>query len=533
MVRGWSVRKAQFPEFRWTRSHGPGKLARVRGWSLTLDLRAPSQTPLFLRIARALEEDIRRGRLVPGAPLPGSRTLAESLGVHRNTVLAAYRELEAQGWISSARARSTFVSPTLPDVPARPTAAAQRTGVVREALGFSLPPARPRLERDELPRGTLALWGGTPDVRLLPAATLARAYRRALKLGGKRLLDYGDARGHPRLRAALAHMLSSLRGVALTADSLMVTRGSQGALDLVARTLLRPGDTVAVEAPGYRPAWRALELAGAKLQPVPVDAEGLDVERLEALTRRTPVRAVYLTPHHQYPTTVTLSPARRLALLAWARAQRVALIEDDYDHEFHYEGRPVLPLASADREGLVLYVGTLSKVLAPGLRLGFLAAPARFLEQALTVREVVDRQGDTALEAAVAELLEEGEVQRHVRKMRNVYRSRRDALVEALGRELGGVLEVQPPPGGMALWARCTPEVDAARWARAGLEERVAFVPGGEFSFDGEPVAAVRLGFAALKEAELAEAVRRMQRALRISSRMRGRQTRGARSTAE
>ncbi|WNG37092.1 PLP-dependent aminotransferase family protein [Archangium violaceum] len=487
----------------------------MKGWDLTLDLRAPSPTPLFVRIARALEEDIRRGRLPPGAPLPGSRTLAESLGVHRNTVIAAYRELETQGWITTSAARATFVSPSLPEVPARSSAGVPRPAMPSQ-VGFSLPSAPLRRERPMPPPGTLVLAGGVPDVRLLPASALARAYRRALKLHGKRLLDYGDTSGHPRLRAALAEMLSSLRGLAVRADDLIITRGSQGALDLVARTLLRTGDTVAVEAIGYRPAWHALQLSGAHLVPIPVDGEGLRVDALEALSRRTPVRAVYLTPHHHYPTTVTLSPARRLALLAWARTHRVALIEDDYDHEFHYEGRPVLPLASADREGLVLYVGTLSKVLAPALRLGFLAAPRPFLERALGVREAVDRQGDSALEAAVAELLEEGEVQRHVRKMRGVYHERRDALVRALERELSGALTVSPPAGGMALWAPCAPDVDAEAWVRAGQEVGVAFLPGGAFSFDGRPIPAVRLGFAALKESELAEAVHRMARALSL-----------------
>ncbi|PTL86000.1 PLP-dependent aminotransferase family protein [Vitiosangium sp. GDMCC 1.1324] len=491
----------------------------MKGWDLTLDLRTPSPTPLFVRIARALEEDIRRGRLPPGAPLPGSRTLAESLGVHRNTVLAAYRELETQGWITTSAARATYVSPSLPDVPARPSAGAPRASMPSQ-VGFPLPVVPLRRERPEPPRGVLSLASAVPDVRLLPAPILARAYRRALKLSGRRLLDYGEPSGHPRLRAALAGMLSSLRGLAVRADDVMVTRGSQGALDLVARTLLKPGDTVAVEAIGYRPAWHALQLAGAHLVPIEVDGEGLRVDALEALSRRTSVRAVYLTPHHHYPTTVTLSPARRLALLAWARKHRVALIEDDYDHEFHYEGRPILPLASADRDGLVLYVGTLSKVLAPALRLGFLVAPRPFLEHALGVREAMDRQGDTALEAAVAELLEEGEVQRHVRKMRGVYHARRDALVRALERELAGSLTFTPPAGGMAVWAHCAPGVDAGAWVRAGLEAGVAFTSGGDYSFDGRPVPAVRLAFAASKESELTEAVRRMARALSATPRV-------------
>ncbi len=486
----------------------------MRTWELSVALDEASPTPLFVQIARAFAEDIRRGRLKAGEALPGSRSLATTLQVHRNTILAAYQELEAQGWIATVPARGTFVSSALPDVSPRASVSAPRERVP-EALGFELPPVPELREFPEPSRGTLYLAGGSPDVRLLPAEVLARAYRRALKLGGRKLLDYGDAQGHPRLREALARMLSSVRGLAATADTVLVTRGSQGALDLAARVLVRPGDTVAVEALGYRRAWATFQLAGARLVPIPVDAEGLRVQELEALARRGPVRAVYLTPHHQYPTTVTLSPARRLQLLAWARAHRAALLEDDYDHEFHYDGRPVLPLASADRDGVVVYVGTLSKVLAPGLRLGFLAAPSPFLARASTIRASMDRQGDLATEYAIAELLEEGEVQRHVRKVRAVYRARRDALAEALARHLGHALDFTVPAGGMTLWARCAPELDAAAWAERSLRAGVCFAHGGHFTFDGAPHPAVRLGFAGLRESELHDAVRRMARTLK------------------
>jgi GntR family transcriptional regulator/MocR family aminotransferase len=480
-------------------------------WELSVPLDEASPTPLFVQIARALAEDIRRGRLKPGAPLPGSRALAVTLRVHRNTVLAAYQELEAQGWISTVPARGTFVSSALPDVelsaPPRP-----RRARSMDSVGFPLEPPLESREPREFPRGALVLAGGTPDVRLLPVEVLARAWRRAFKLGGQRLLDYAGPQGHPRLRTALADMLGSVRGLAATPDSLLVTRGSQGALYLAARTLVRPGDRVAVEALGYRPAWEALRAVGAQLVPVPVDGEGIRVDRLEAAGARQGLRAVYLTPHHQYPTTVTLSPSRRLAVLAWARDAGVAIIEDDYDHEFHYDGRPVLPLASADRDNVVIYVGTLSKVLAPGLRVGFLFAPLPFIQRAASIRAFVDRQGDLVAEYALAELLEEGELQRHVRKMRSVYLARRDALVEALRRELSGALEFSAPAGGMTLWASCAPGVDAAVWAERAREAGVWFSHGGQYTFDGQPFPAVRLGFAGLKESELREAVRRMAR---------------------
>ncbi|MDC0670007.1 MocR-like pyridoxine biosynthesis transcription factor PdxR [Nannocystis radixulma] len=482
----------------------------VRPWQIAVDLDPSGDLPLFVQIAHAVSADIRRGRLRPGDPLPGSRKLAEDLGVHRNTVLAAYRELESEGWIDSARARGTFVSRTLPEPTPRRAGQALRTGV----------PARPAFDLAPGPEGyfpmprapgLLTLPGGVPDVRLVPAASLARAYRRALARPD--LLGYGDPRGLDDLRRALADMLAATRGLACGPDDLIVTRGSQMALSLVARALLRPGDIVAVEDPGYRPAWEALHLTGAKLVPIATDASGLDVDALATLLAREAVRAVYITPHHQYPTTVTLAAGRRLQLLALARAHRLAILEDDYDHEFHYEGRPVLPLASGDAAGSVVYIGTLSKVLAPGLRIGYLVAPQPLLERVVAVRSYTDLNGDRTLEAAAAELLVSGEVGRHIRRARRMYQARRDALVDALTQRLGDVLRVTPPSGGMALWARAH-GVDPTAWARTAQARGVAFQVGRQFSFEQRPLPHVRLGFAGLDERGLGEAVRRMALAL-------------------
>jgi GntR family transcriptional regulator/MocR family aminotransferase len=305
-----------------------------------------------------------------------------------------------------------------------------------------------------------------------------------------------------------------VRGLAAGPEDVLITRGSQMAFYLLGRALIAPGDLVAVEAFGYRPAWEALRMAGARLVPLPVDAHGLRVEALSELTQRERVRAVYVTPHHQYPTTATLAPGRRLALLALARAERIAILEDDYHHEFHYHGRPVLPLASADDAGVVVYIGTLSKILAPGLRIGFVVAPVPLIERLATLRLFIDRQGDRAVERAVAELLEEGEAQRHVRRMRRVYEARRNALAEALRARLGDALSFELPAGGMAFWARVADGIDVDTWAERALAEGVAFYPGKRFAFDGRRRPFARLGFAALDEDELREAVRRMASAL-------------------
>lgn len=485
-------------------------------WAQTFVIDGAGDRPRFVQIAQAVAADIRRGRLRPGDALPSSRALAESLGVHRNTVVAAYAELTAEGWIEATPARGTFVSQALPDpTPRASSGSASLRAAVPTKAAYELPPAiEPFRFTPKDPPGTLALLGGVPDAGLAPAGLIARAYRRALRADARGLLGYCDAGGHPRLRAALATMLSATRGLAAGPEHVLPTHGSQMGLFVVAQAIVRPGDVVAVEDPGYRPAWEALRRAGARLVPIAVDAEGLAVPQLAALTERERVRAVYLTPHHHYPTTVTLSPGRRIALLQLARAQRFAVIEDDYDHEFHYEGRPVLPLASTDAVGSVIYVGTLSKVLAPGLRVGYVVGPPPLIERLTVLRSTLDLQGDPAIEVAVAELLEDGEVQRHVRRVRKIYHGRRDALAAALREQLGARVAFSTPQGGMAMWLRAEDSIDVEAWEMRGLERGVRFAAGRRFMFDGRVTPCLRVGFAALDERKLREAVRRMVQGL-------------------
>jgi GntR family transcriptional regulator/MocR family aminotransferase len=356
--------------------------------------------------------------------------------------------------------------------------------------------------------------GGVPDVRLVPARLVARAFRTALSApSAHRALGYGDPRGEARLLAAIADLVRTTRGIAATADDVFVARGSQMALDLVARAVVPPGGgVVAVEAPGYPSAWAAFGRAGARVVPIAVDARGIDVDALSDVARRETLHAVYVTPHHQYPTTVTLTAGRRLALLDLARRKRFAIVEDDYDHELHYDGRPVMPLASADVDGSVVYVGTLSKVLAPGLRLGYVVAPRALVERLARERLTIDRQGDHVGERAVAELIEDGVVARHVRRIHRVYQGRRDHVVDLLRRAFGDALDVRVPPGGLTLWARVRlPAAEVVRWERRALARGVAFTAGQRFTFDGRAIPFARFGFAALEDAEADEAVRRLR----------------------
>ncbi|HEU4731161.1 MAG TPA: PLP-dependent aminotransferase family protein [Kofleriaceae bacterium] len=476
-----------------------------------LHLRAPDPAAgvaLFAQIANAVADEIRSGRLARGDVLPGSRSLARELGVDRDTVTAAYTDLEAQGFITTVPRTGTVVADP-------PRGARPRRGFARQ-LGFALDHGPPAIDAQPDPGSAIMLSAGVPDLRLVPGELVARAYRRAMRRHPRAALGYTTAAsGHVRLRSALAHLVRDARGIAASPDDVMITRGSQMALDLVARAIVRPGDVVCVEALGYRAAWAALERAGARLVGIPVDAGGIDVDAFAAICERTAVRMLYVTPHHQYPTTVVLSAGRRMKLLALARKHRIAVLEDDYDHEFHYEGRPVLPLASMDPDGVVVYIGTLSKVLAPGLRLGFVVAPRPLIERLARERFLIDRQGDQVLELAIAELIEDDELGRHIRKMRRIYHARRDALAGALREHLGDRLVFHTPTGGITLWAETAPSIDVDRWCKRARDLGVVFQPGSAFCLVPRRLPAVRFGYGASTEAELRLAARRLAACLR------------------
>jgi GntR family transcriptional regulator/MocR family aminotransferase len=436
--------------------------------------------------------------------------------VNRNTVVAAYRELVAEGWAVARPGGGTFVAEGMPE-PRQRSFARLRPSSVAKSPSFPLrgdpPPPLPPPPH-EAP-ALFAMPGGVPDVRLVPGVLLARALRHVLtSRDAGDALRYGDPRGDPRLRTAVANLVRESRGIPARPDEVIIVGGSQMALALIGRAVVPLGSAVAVEAIGYRPAWAAFAQGGARVVPVALDAQGLDVDALETLANREPIGAVYLTPHHQYPTTITLTPGRRIALLALARRMRFAIIEDDYDTELHYEGRPVLPLASADVHGSVVYVGTLSKVLAPGLRLGYVVASAPLVERLAADRFVLDRQGDHVMQRAAAELIEDGTVARHVRRVRRIYEGRRDFLISELERALEGRVTVKRPPGGLAVWARirlAAPEV--AVWERRALELGVSFAAGERFTWSGRPIPFARFGFGPLDEGEAREAVRRLARA--------------------
>lgn len=476
---------------------------------LGIALDSSKEQPLFLQLARAIGDDIRLGRLKPGEALPASRELAVRLGINRNTVVAGYRELESEGMISARRGGGTFVATNLMRVPESP---ATLFGEPTYSLGA--PQQRSASHPVTSKPGIIEFSFSIPDARLFPARELARAFRRAIETGRRRTLQHTDSCGHPRLRAELATMLSRTRGLAAAPENVMITRSIEQGIDLVARTLIAPGDVVVVEAFGYPPAWSTLQRAGARLIPLPLDNEGLDIDALESLLQQQRIRAVFVTPHHQFPTTAVMSSQRRQRLAKLSLRHQFAIIEDDYDHEFHYQGNPILPIAAGPNRANVVYVGSLANLLAPGISTGFVVAPSQVFDLLSTLRAATDSRSDAAVECAVAELFEDGELIRHALRMRRTYSDRRDALAAALTKQLGSVLKFRVPDGGMAIWVQVDPEINVAAWSHNGLHDGVGFSSVQPYDFFHRDQPYLRLGFSYHEEKELSEGVRRMARAL-------------------
>lgn len=464
-----------------------------------------SGSAVYVQIAQTIVRDIQRQRLKPGSALPSSRELATLLDVNRKTVMLAYDELISQGWIVSQGRRGTFVSAELPLSfrIARETGAIPVRPAPREPA-FELRSRTLPLALDTHGNTPVAFSDGVPDTRLVPHGELARIQNAQLRsLGRRNGLSYGFQAGEPALRAGLAEMLNNERGLNISSDEICVTRGSQMAIYLVAQTLCRPGDTVVFEELSYPPAWEAFRHAGADVVSAPMDADGLDPDALEAICRARRVTAIYLTPHHQFPTTALMRMPRRMRLLELAEMFRFAIVEDDYDHEFHFQRKPVLPLAASDQGGRVVYIGSLSKLLAPGLRCGYLVATRPFIHEVEKLVLLIDRCGNPVVEATLAEALSSGLIKRHAARSLRTYEARLEHAKRRLSEDFEGLMDFKAPAGGLALWARLREGLDIDALAAEAGRRGLSLVAGSRYSLKGLRVDAFRLGYAAHTEAEM------------------------------
>lgn len=481
-------------------------------WDQAFTLDRDSDRPLYLQLVDAIEGGIRRGRFRPGDPLPGTRVLAERLGVNRNTTIAAYKELEAEGWITVSPDTGTYVADKLPIVIQRePGMSAGDSASWRRAT----PPTVPFYQPAASALDQYRLLPDLPDLRLTPTAAINRAYNRILKLHPDRLLQPGwDPRGLLDLRISLCRMLRDLRSLAVEPGNMLLTRGLMGTLTLVSRVLFGPGDAVAVEDPGPFRIAESFRAAGARLFPVPVGPDGLDLDRLEALLAEEPVRLLCLTTCPQHPTQATLDPARRQRLLALARSHDFRILEGDPGLGFHREQNPSLPLASEDSQGRVVYFSGLEQILAPGLQVGFLTGEAGLIKTMAQQRQLVDWPGNQMQEAAIEETLRDGEIHRHLRRIRKVVEERRDSMVDRLLLYLDPAVQVHNPREGLSLWVKVAEDVPLSRWTDRCAARGVLFYPGCLYDFHRKEIPYICLGFAAHDLEEQNEACQRMAKAL-------------------
>jgi len=478
-----------------------------------------STTPLYHQLYESLRQAILDHRLPGGTRLPSTRLLATELGVSRNTVLNAFDQLWSEGYLEARHGSGTFVARALPDdlltlspgAAQGPTLMGQRANVSRygarllSAVGRMPGPLVPQVRGKPRP-----FRQGVPALDAFPHALWGRLLARCWRRSSYELLNYDDSQ--QALREAIAAYLGPGRGVRCTAEQVIVVAGSQQGLDLVARVLLDPGDAAWIEDPCYPGVYGALLGAGASVVPVPVDGEGLDVAA--GVARCAEARLAFVTPSHQFPLGVTMSLRRRLELLAWAGRADAWIIEDDYDSEYRYTGRPLAALQGLDRENRVIYLGTFSKVMFPALRLAYLVVPAGLVEPFYAARLFAAQHPPLLEQAALAEFIAGGHFARHVRRMRALYAGRQAALVAAARRQLAGLLDAPPAEAGMHLLG----------WLPEGMDDRVASQRAAVQGVDAFPLStycleatrrgALLLGYAAVNEQEIEEGVSRLARAL-------------------
>jgi GntR family transcriptional regulator/MocR family aminotransferase len=488
---------------------------------LTLD----GEGPLHHQVYRALRSEILSRNLAPGARLPSTRTLAAHLGVSRNVALQAYDQLRGEGYAQARTGSGTIVAPTLPAAWAVAVTAAEpcRGEVARRT--------RPRLagagaRAVEIARGAPVRWEvsgaglshdfrvGRPAVADFPRAVWCRLLGRRARSAGRRELDYGPPEGRRELREALAERLRRVRGIDATPQRIVVVNGSQQALDLVTRVLLDPGDRVLIEEPHYLGARWVFVAGGAELVPAPVDHDGMRVPTPLA-SRRAP-RLAYVTPSHQFPTGVVLPLARRLELLDWAARSGAFIVEDDYDSEYRYAGRPLQALAGLDAEGRVLYVGTFSKLMFPALRLGYLVLPDALVEPIVAAKALADTGSPALEQLTLADFLREGHFERHLNRSRTRNAARRAALLAAVHEHFGDRAEVCGAATGLhvLVWLRGHDGRPIRSLTRKAAAAGVGVYPVAPYYLCPPRRSGVLLGYGPLGERQIREGVARLAAAL-------------------
>lgn len=491
------------------------QLESVKAW---ISNPAHGALPLHARVQRAMRQLILDSTLDMGHPLPASRALAKSLGVSRDTVEAAYGQLHAEGFIERRVGSGSFVSERVQRLPGR--------GLPRPSSFQDLPAPRLSQRAESMLRSggvhdfpvPRPFAPGVPETRSFPLPTWERLHRQVLKEYGTHALRPSPPQGMAPLRRAIADYVNLERGARATPERVLVLTSSQQALTMCATVLLDAGERIYIEDPAYHGARKAFDAAGLECVPVPVDADGLRVEHLLAAAQAPgkPARAVSLTPSHQFPTGATLALDRRLAIIEWARQQQGWIIEDDYDSEFHYAGKPTACVQGLDPHERTIYIGTFTKSLFPGLRIGYMVLPPALVAPMTVARTLMDGHSPSIAQLTLARFIEGGHFGAHVRTMRTLYTERRDALARLVRQHLADFVEPRVPAGGMqmpCILIRDIPENEAVARARCAGIDLLGL--SGLHTCRQRATAGFLMGFAAHGPHEMEVAVKKLAQVLR------------------
>lgn len=475
-----------------------------------------SSQPLHRQLYGAIRSAVLQGTLLPGTRIPSTRDLSASLGISRNTVVAAFEQLIAEGYLESRVGDGCYVSQAVMEsLPTRqheiPQCIEQKTpmpGLSERGLTIMHMPANSNSDEGEV----RAFRVGGPGIDEFPVRIWSRLTAHHWRRSAKLLIGYGSNLGYAPLRQAISAYLGASRGVQCSPEQVIITSGAQEAFQLIAFLLLNPGDAVWTENPGYRGARAALLVAGARLIPVPVDDQGLD---LEAGIRVYPTaRMAYVTPSHQYPMGVTMSLARRLALIDWARRAGAWIIEDDYDSEFRYHSRPLASLQGLDGGQCVVYIGTFSKILFPALRLGYMVIPEALVDRFQAVLQPLNHHLPGVEQAVLTDFLTEGHLARHIRHMRQLYAERQQFLIETIQTILGPDLQIGTTEAGLHVTGLLAEGLDDRAVSTAAL--RCGIEAPALSSYSLEPLAqgGLVLGYAGLSSAQIRAGVESLSKAI-------------------
>lgn len=464
-----------------------------------------SEISIYMQISNQLINAIQRGVLPFGIKLPGTRALSIILQVHRNTIVAAYDELFAQGWVESLPNKGTFVIGKNQEKPFQ-IKDFEKNNLEHypKSTGFSFKTSNILDNPFEYSNCEYIFNDGVPDIRLTQIDHHSRIYSSILKRKAHKIGQYNQD-GSEFFKKNLSQFLNLSRGLPISKNNLLITRSTEMSIYIVSEILLSEGDIVLVGELSYFSVNMIFQKTGVKIQPISIDDEGINVEEVREVCKKQKIRMLYLTPHHHYPTTVTLSAKRRLELLNLANEFGFIILEDDYDYDFHYDKSPILPLASADTNGMVIYIGSFGKSLVPGFRTGFIVAPENLMTEMRKYLGIIDRQGDVLMEHVLGEMIAEGEINRYLKKSLKTYQERRDYFVSLLEQNLREYIDFQKPSGGLAVWMKWKIPLNLMQLSKNCAQNNL-FIPK-TLLYQNKNLTAMRLGFGNLNLTEMDKSI--------------------------